>query len=148
MKPFSTQSRHSRKGGFLLLESMIAVFMFAVGLIALGHCVRNLMRAERFKREDAKARQVLSNYFSMIENGGISGAETFSEEVGDGYEGMKIHFEKEQLKLMNEKEQEVFGLYQIKLAVTWESEKEELRRELSFIMYPRNNMKGFTPITQ
>jgi hypothetical protein len=144
MKSHRSKSAYSRKGGFLLLESMIAVFMFAVGLIALGHCVRNLMRAERFKREDAKARQVLANYFSLIENGGVSGAESFSEEVGDGYEGMKIHYEKEQLKLQNEREEEVFGLFQIKLAVTWESDREELRRELSFIMYPRNNMKGFS----
>lgn len=144
MKSHCSKSAYSRKGGFLLLESMIAVFMFAVGLIALGHCVRNLMRAERFKREDAKARQVLANYFSLIENGAVSGAESFSEEVGDGYEGMKIHFEKEQLKLQNEREEEVFGLWQIKLAVTWESDKEELRRELSYIMYPRNNLKGFS----
>ena len=136
--------RLARKGGFLLLESMIAVFMFAVGLLALGQCVRNLMRAERFKKEDSRARLVLANYFAMIENGGYALSGNVTEDVGGSFEGLKIHIEKEQLKLKNEKDQEVFGLYQINLAVTWKSDNEEVSRGLTFIMYPRNNMKGFT----
>ena len=54
--------RHSKKSaGFLLLESMLAVAIFGLGVIALGRCVENCLRAERIRREEGLAQRVLSN---------------------------------------------------------------------------------------
>ena len=39
--------RHASRG-FLLLESMLAVAIFAIGILALGRCVENCLKAERF----------------------------------------------------------------------------------------------------
>lgn len=132
--------RHRRgEGGFLLLESMIAVFMFAVGLIALGECVRNCIRAESFKREDSRARQVLANYMAMVDTDVLPISEATTEELKEPYEGLTLHMEKEPLKLVNEKDQELFGLFKVNMEVSWKTGQDKSSRSLSFIIYPRKN---------
>src|SRR5258707_1385616 len=54
-------SMNSNRKGFVLLEALVAVAIFAIGVIALGRCVSNCLAAERLRFEDARSRQVLEN---------------------------------------------------------------------------------------
>ena len=131
--------RHSRgkAAGFLLLEAMLAVAIFGIGVIALSRCVENCMRAERSRREEGLAQRVLANYFTQIETEALPLADHTTEQLKGAWAGMTMDITREQMKLQNEKEQELFGLYKVTLDVSWKVGRETLHRDLSFILYPK-----------
>jgi hypothetical protein len=135
MKPLRAHSRAQR--GALLFEVMLAVGIFAAGVLALGKCMENLLRAERFRREEALAQRVLANYLVQIETEAIPLADKMTEQLKGAWTGMTMNITREPLKLTNEKEQELFGLYRVTLDLTWKSGTENISRTLSFTTYPR-----------
>ena len=124
--------------GFVLLECMLAVAIFALGILALGRCVENCLKAEKFRREEGLAIRALANYWIQIEQGAIPITENNTPYPLKGaWEGMTMNVSREPLVLKNEKDQELFGLYQVKLSLTWPSNGEVITRDLQFFMYPR-----------
>jgi Tfp pilus assembly protein PilV len=132
---------HSQKGrhsGFLLLECMLAVAIFAMGILALGRCVENCLKAERYRREESLAQRALANYWRQIEAGAVPLTDkSEGEKLKGAWEGMTMNMYREPLALKNEEEQELFGLYQVKLQLSWLSGNEPVIREMQFIYYPR-----------
>jgi Tfp pilus assembly protein PilV len=131
--------RHpSRKAaGFLLLDCMLAVAIFGLGVITLARCVENCMRAERFRREEGLAQRLLANYLVQIETEAFPLADQMTEQLKGAWAGMTMNITREQMKLQNEKEQELFGLYKVTLDLSWMTGGEVIHRNLSFILYPR-----------
>ena len=131
--------RHPSKksAGFLLLDCMLAVAIFGLGVIALSRCVENCLRAERIRREEGLAQRLLANYLVQIETEALPLADQMTEQLKGAWAGMTMNITREQLKLQNEKEQELFGLYKVTLNVDWTSGREAIHRDLSFILYPR-----------
>jgi Tfp pilus assembly protein PilV len=126
------------KRGFLLLECMLAVAIFAIGIITLGKCVQNCLRMEQYRREDGLAQRALANHWLQIETGAIPlPTQASSWPLKGAWTGMTMHMFAEPLQLKNEKEQELFGLYQVKLRLEWQVNGEVVTRDLEFTMYPR-----------
>jgi len=124
-------------GGFLLLDCMLAVAIFALGVLTLGRCVENCLKAERFRREDGLAQRVLANYVAQIETEALPLADKMTEQLKGAWAGMTLNITREPLKLENEKKQELFGLYRVTLDLSWKSGIEVSHRNLSFYFYPR-----------
>ena len=130
--------RHSKKSaGFLLLESMLAVAIFGLGVIALGRCVENCLRAERIRREEGLAQRLLANYLVQIETEALPLSDQMTEQLKGAWAGMTMNITRAQMKLQNEKEQELFGLYKVTLDVSWTTGRETIHRDLSFVFYPK-----------
>ena len=128
----------ARRAGFLLLECMLAVAIFALGILALGRCVENCLKAEKYRREESLAMRALANYWRQIEAGAIPLTDKAEGAKLEGaWEGMKLSMYREPLALKNEEEQELFGLYTVKLQLSWVSGNEPIVREMQFIYYPR-----------
>lgn len=128
--------RHGARA-FVLLECMLAVTVFALGALALAKCSENLVKAEKFRREEALAQRALTNYWAQIETGALPLGDQVSIPLEGAWDGMTMKIVREPLKLLNEKEQEIFGLYQVQLQLTWNAGGEEIARELSFMIFPR-----------
>lgn len=128
---------HKRRAGFLLLECMLAVAIFAMGILALGRCVENCLKAEKFRREEGLAQRALANYWVQIEHGHIQISDKYSEPLKGAWTGMTLNVIREPLLIKNEKEQEVFGLYQVKMQLSWPAGTETITREMQFIMFPK-----------
>jgi hypothetical protein len=134
----TTLRPHSRSTcGALLFEVMLAVGIFAAGVLALGQCVQNLLRGERFRREEALAQRLLANYLVQIETEALPIADKMSEQLKGAWTGMTMNIVREPMKLMNEKEQELFGIYRVTLDLSWKSGADTVTRTLSFYTYPR-----------
>ena len=129
--------RCSRSRGFFLLEAMIATFIFAIGVVALGHCVENCLSAQRIKEDDARARRLLENRMVEIEAGSAVVTDKATEELKGMFAGMTLKTTRIPLKKKNEKEQELFGLFQMNLQLTWKADGQEQVKELTFYVYPR-----------
>lgn len=135
------RAAHLRRGarderGIWLLESMIAVAIFALGMIALGQCLNNCLVAQHIKEDDQRARQALQNRMVEIESGSEA---KFPDTVKlkGAYEGMTIKQTRVPLKRKNEKNQDILGLYAVTLELIWEADGKELSRDLTFYVYPR-----------
>ena len=96
--------------GFILLECMLAVAIFALGILALGRCVENCLKAEKFRREEGLAQRALANYWIQVEQGAIPITENAAFPLKGAWEGMTMNLSREPLVLKNEKDQEIFGL--------------------------------------
>ena len=129
------RARHIR--AFILLEAMLAVAVFSIGVIALGNCVQNCIVAERVKEEDARARRILENRMAEIEAGSVPIADKASEELKGMFAGMTLKTTRVPLKRKNEKNAEVFGLFAITLTLSWMTDGLEQSKVLSFYVYPR-----------
>ena len=122
---------------FILLEAMIAVAVFSIGVLALGRCVENCIKAEMVKVEDERARRFLSNRMAEIEQGSVVVTDKATEDLKGEFEGVSLRTTRVPLKKKNEDEKELFGLFSITLELAWKNKGQALSRELNFYVYPR-----------
>jgi Tfp pilus assembly protein PilV len=126
------------RAGFLLLEAMLAVFIFSIAALGMGRCVQNCIRAESYRREEALAQRALANYWAQVEMGAIPlTGDSVSEDLKGAWEGMKMTINREAMTLQNEKEQDLFSLYKITLVLTWGRGNTPQVRQMDFIYYQR-----------
>ena len=136
-------SRCGKKRGVMLLEAMLAVAIFAIGVITLGRCVSNCIAAERLQQEDALARRALENRWAEIESGAVvlgaqgGGSTSSTDELKGPFAGMKLKTVSVPVEKKNEKEEKIAGISAVTLTVVWESGGEEQSKELIFYVYPR-----------
>ncbi len=132
----------AKERGVMLLEALLAVTIFAIGVITLGRCVSNCIAAQRLTEEDALARRALENRWAEVESGAVplnaAGAPTSSsDELKGPFAGMKMKMVTVPVKKLNEKEAKIEGISAVTLTVEWQSGGEEQSKELIFYVYPR-----------
>ena len=126
------RSRSTREG-FILLEVLIGVMIFAVGVLALGKCVNNCLAAQVATADDQRARLALENRLAQIEGGEIKVTASEKTDKLEGmFDGMVIKQKKTAAKLKNEDNKILDNLYVVDLEVSWMSGKEPQSKSLSF----------------
>ncbi len=131
--PFS----HRGRGGFLLIEVLVAVAIFAAAVLALGRCVENVIAAQIFKDQDEQVRRFLDGKISEIEAGAVPLSDSATtEDLKDWLPGAKLTTKRAQLKRKNEKDQDLFGLYIVDVEVSWLADGVKQSRGTSFYIYP------------
>lgn len=132
----------AKERGVMLLEALLAVTIFAIGVLTLGRCVSNVIAAQLVKEEDALARRALENRWAEVESGAVplnaAGTPTSSsEELKGPFAGMKMKMVTVPVQKKNEKEEKIEGISAVTLSVVWESGGQEQSKELIFYVYPR-----------
>ena len=133
----------ARERGVMLLEALLAVTIFAIGVITLGRCVSNCIAALRMQEEDGLARRALENRWAEVESGAVplmdagNGSASRSEELKSPFAGMTMKMTTVPVQKKNEKEEKIEGISAVTLTVTWQSGGEEQSKELIFYEYPR-----------
>lgn len=125
-----------RRRGFVLLEAMLAVVIFSLGVLALGRCVGNCLTAERLKQEDARAARILSNRMIEIEAGMVNLADSTTEKLKEMGEGMTLKTTRVAVKKKNARGQDLTNLFLVTLALSWQADGETRTRELFFYVHP------------
>jgi len=123
--------------GFALFEVLLAVTIFAVGVLGLGRCVERMVSAQALTVEEGRACQALSNAMAMVESGAVVPGDSSREKLQGMFEGMELRTTRKLLQEKNESRQDVFGVYQVTLEVSWKRGGEVRKRELVFYHYPR-----------
>lgn len=121
-----------RRAAFVLLEVMLGVAIFSIGVIALGRCFNNCLNAEMVRAEDQRARLALQNRMAEIESGSVLIDEPKTEPLEGQFTGITLQQSRTALKLKNENGQDLPGLYEVKLAASWTSDRQPQAKELSF----------------
>jgi len=130
MRTPSKMRKH--RAAFVLIEVMLGVMIFAIGVIALGKCVDNCITTESVRQETERARLALENRMDQIEAGEIATDKDLSDPLGEGFPGMTMVQSRHPVVAKNEKGDVIQGLYQMDLEVDWKSGNEPQARKLSF----------------
>jgi len=134
---FLRGSTFAFSSAFVLIEVMIAVAIFALAVLTLGQGVRNCIAAQIAKEDDERALRALENRVAEIELGAVPLQDTTTEDLKEPFKGMKLKTTRKQLKKKNEKEQDLFGLFEVTLDLMWKSDGIPQNRTLSFYYFPR-----------
>ena len=127
-----------RNGGFLLMETMIGVMVFAIGVLALARCVETCMNVESAKVWDERARMALENRMAEIEAGAVF-FETGKEEKLKGmFEGITLGQTRTPLRLQDENKKDLTGLFQIQLEAVWKDGGNNQSKALTFYVYQQS----------
>lgn len=130
--------RYPILGGFVLLEALLAVAIFALGVLALGRCVSNCVAAEHAKMEDAQVRRLLVNRIAEIEAGVVPPTAATTEALAGPVRGLTLTQSSVPLAKKNETGQELAGLVAVTLTASWRSDGDNHVREQTFYAYVRN----------
>ena len=117
---------------FVLLEVLLAVAIFAIGVITLGRCVSNCIAAEKLKSEGEYARQFLENRIAEIQSGATPLNKEIDEYLKGPSTGWKLHQRAVPLERKNELGQPLQGLFAVTLDLTWPSGGEACSRSITF----------------
>jgi Tfp pilus assembly protein PilV len=123
--------------GFLLVEVMLAVAIFAVAVLALAKSVEAMLNAQIIKDEDEKVTRFLESKMVEVEAGAIPLSDSTTEDVKGWLPDMRLKTTRTPLKRKNEKGVDLTGLYAVTLDLSWQSDGQKLQRSLSFYIYPR-----------
>jgi prepilin-type N-terminal cleavage/methylation domain-containing protein len=124
---------NSHRAGFVLIEVMLGVAIFALGVLALGACVNNCITAEVVRQETERATLALANRMDEIEAGSIPIDKEREDDLTDeGSPGMKLKQSRQPLQEKNEKGQDIVGLYQMNIEVDWTADNQPQTKSLTF----------------
>ncbi len=108
------------KDGIILLEILLAIAIFAMGVLALGRCVQACLDAGRLRAEDARARQLLENRMTEISASPALPERERRRELSTGpFAGLTLVESRRALDLKNEQNLPLPGLYEITLRAEW-----------------------------
>ena len=127
-----------RTAGFMLLETMSGVLLFALGMLALARCVEQCMRVESAKVWDERARVALENRMAEIEAGAVFFETGRQEQLKGMSEGITLNQTRTPLRLRDEKRKELAGLFQIRLEALWKEPAGSQAKVLTFYVFQPN----------
>ena len=124
--------------GFILLEVMLGVSIFAIGILALGRCVGNCVAAETARQEMDRARLALENRMAEVEAGQISTVKPLSDPLDGAFTGMTLKQSRKPVVAKNEKGVPLANLYEVDLELDWMSGTDPESRTLFFYVMRQN----------
>ena len=116
-KPGSFRAR--RRAAFMLLEVMLAVLIFSLGVIALGRCMSECIDTQGFCARQDKALLALQNRMIEIQASPILPDENKKRELSGMFSGITMIEHRRTLDIKNEDNASLSNLHEITLTAQW-----------------------------
>ena len=128
------RANESRRG-FALLEVLLGLAVFVVGILALGRSVENCLNASTLAAEDNRVRQLLSNRMSEIQT--APGIPDPSKEikVDTGYGVVRLIQKAVPATMTEDDGTELPGIIAVTLRAEWQRSGVKQSRNLEFYVY-------------
>jgi hypothetical protein len=110
---------------------MLAVAIFALGILGLGRCISQGLNVERLKAEDARANRILENRMAEIAAKAVK-SEDAKEQIAGVNGGMTLTQTRKPLHKKDEHDAELTNLFEVTLEASWTSGGERQSRSLNF----------------
>jgi type II secretory pathway component PulJ len=120
---------------FVLLEVLIGVSIFAIGIIALGQAMSNCMLAEGARMEDQRAHAALQSEMAQIEAGMVQLTTTRTVQLDGASTGITLVETRTPLALQNENNQQLTGLYSVTIEADWKQDSQPQSKTITFYVY-------------
>ena len=124
------------RGAFLLLETMLGVAIFALGILALGKAMQNCLDAEVFRRQEQLVFKALENRMAEISGGAqVVDSKPQATTLSGRYAGITLRQWREAPQLENQEGNLLSNIYNIRLQAEWQGPGGAQTREISFYVY-------------
>ncbi len=121
----------AQRRGFLLIEALLAVAIFALGVLGLGKCISQGLFVERLKFEDVQARRILQNRYEELEAHAVD-LKNAVQTLEPPNRGFTLKQTVEPLHKKDELGRDLEKLALVNLLVSWTSAGEAETRSLTF----------------
>jgi Tfp pilus assembly protein PilV len=134
----ASRHRHKarlRRSAFALYEVLIGLFIFAIGIIALGRAVNNCINASALSADDARVREILANRMVEVETtpGQPDKSKEFKIDTGFGIVKLVQKAAPQQMK--EEDGTELTGIIRVTLTANWTRGGADQSKQIAFYVY-------------
>ena len=136
--PFSRHRARSAAGGFLLLEVVLAVAIFALGVIALGRCMTDCLEVQQDRQQSIRARLALENRMAEIQASPALPDEFKRRKLEGMFTGVSTVERRRTLDLKSENNVGLSGLCEMNLTAEWTTAGSPQTQTLSFYLLRGN----------
>ena len=112
-------SRRRASAGFLLLEILLATFIFVVGILALGRCMSNCLDAQEFRGQEDRARLALENRMAEIQASPALPDDNHRSVLKGMFAGMTLIERRRTLDVKNQDNVALPNLHEITITAEW-----------------------------
>ena len=125
--------RSARQRGFLLLEIVLAVAIFTVGVLSLGRCLNNCLVAQQIQSEEERARAALENRMAEIQASPALPDEYRKRQLNGMYTGVTLIERRKAVAVKNENNVDMGDLHEVTLTTEWSApDGRTLSRSVAF----------------
>jgi Tfp pilus assembly protein PilV len=124
-----------RRTAFALYEVLIGLFIFAVGIIALGRAVNNCMNASAVSADDARVREILANRMVEIETTPGQPDKARESKVNSGFGIVKLVQKAVPQGMKEEDGTELTGIVRVTLIANWSRGGTDQSKAIAFYVY-------------
>jgi hypothetical protein len=125
--------RHTR--AFALYEVLLGVAVFAIGVLVLGRCVENCLRATTLSADDDRMRQLLANRMAEVQATPGFPDKTKETKIDTGYGEVRLIQKSENAGLKDERDLEMGGLFLVTLKVEWTRSGGTQSKKVAFYVF-------------
>ena len=127
--------RRSRRGGFLLLEIILATAIFAIGVLSLGRCLSVCLTSQQVRRQEERARIALENRMTELQASPAVPEDSRRTDLKGMFTGVTLTERRRPFVLKNENNVNLDNLHEITLTADWTGPGgAHLSRSLSFVL--------------
>ena len=127
-------SRRRNERGFMLLEIMLAGFIFAMGVVALGASLSQCVNAQRLRNEAERARLALQNRMAEIQANPAMPDNSARRPLKGAFEGITMVEKRKPIEFKNEEGVVMSGLNEVTLTAEWTSDGDNISRTVTFYL--------------
>ena len=120
---------------FALYEVMLGVFIFAIGIIALGRAVSNCMNASAFSADDARVREILANRMVEIETTPGQPDKAKESKIDTGFGIIKLVQKAVPQEMKEEDGTELTGIIRVTLTANWSRGGADQSKQIAFYVF-------------
>ncbi len=121
------------QGAFLLLEIILAVAIFTVGVLSLGRCLNNCLVAQQIRGQEDRVRAALENRMAEIQASPALPDQFRQTKLNGMYLGVTLIERRKTLEVKNENNVNLSDLHEITLTAEWTApDGRQLSRSLAF----------------
>lgn len=122
----------------MLLEIMLAVAIFTMGVITLGAALTQCLVAQRLRYESERARLALQNRMAEIQANPAMPDDSARREMKGSFAGLTMVEKRKAVEFKNEEGAIMAGLNQVTLTAEWQFEGERMSRTSTFYLLRGN----------
>ena len=124
----------SRKA-FALYEVLIGLFIFSIGIVALGRAVNNCMNASALSADDARVRDILANRMVEIETTPGQPDKSKESKIDTGFGIVKLVQKTVPQEMKEEDGTQLTGIIRVTLTANWTRGGADQSKAISFYVY-------------
>ena len=118
-RPMSAHRHSALRGGFLLLEIMLAVAIFTLGVLALGRCLTTCLEAQGIRAQEERSRLALENAMVEIQASPVLPDENRRAKLEGMFTGITLVERRRTMDVKNEQGVAMNDLNEITLTAQW-----------------------------